>query len=620
MNVILTTLNAKYIHSSLALRYLRSYCRDEFPDTQLVEYTINDVTMNIVGDLFKRRPDVVAFSCYIWNIRETIDVIKNLKKVMPEVTIILGGPEVSYDTQEWMEQLPEVDAIVIGEGEQTFLELLRELKRGIQQQHPEFRLEEVAGIAYRKWDEQGEMRIRFTAPRAKMMDLNTIPSPYEDHLDELNNRIVYFEASRGCPFRCQFCLSSIEEGVRYFDIDRVKRDLKRLIDHGIKTIKFVDRTFNIHKKYAMEIFQFLMENHRGTVFQFEITADIMKPDVVDYLVENAPPGIFRFEVGVQSTNDETNRLVMRRQNFEKLSRTVTKIKEAGKFTQHLDLIAGLPEEDYLSFRKTFNDVFALKPEELQLGFLKMLRGTGVRARASDHGYIYMDEAPYEILQNNVLSFAEILRLKRIEDILEKYWNDHRMDRTLLFLLKYEFESPFDFFQEYGDYWDEQGWGRIGHQLQDLFVRLHKFLQERGMKHPDLIHYLMQYDYLANQRTKPRTVWWSPALNKKEQQELYGAMAADPIRMQRVQKTGKDSVLSLADLNLTEKELHKHTVLEKTTSKLRLYLETGAVLNAREEEEEEYMLVYYPPHLHGLPDRNENDPSSPLVLIGKPSPH
>ncbi len=618
MNVILTTLNAKYIHSSLALRYLRSYCRDEFPHVQLVEYTINDVTMNIVGDLFNRHPDVVAFSCYIWNIRETIDVIKNLKKVKPEVTIILGGPEVSYDTAEWMEKLPEVDAIVIGEGEHTFLELLRELKKHSSKNPSEFSLQEIEGIAYRKRDDQGEMRVRFTRPRAKIEDLNTIHSPFEDHLDELKNRIVYFEASRGCPFRCQFCLSSIEEGVRYFDIERVKRDLKRLIDHGIKTIKFVDRTFNIHKKYAMEIFQFLIENHNGTVFQFEITADIMKPDVVDYLVENAPPGIFRFEVGVQSTNEETNRLVMRRQNFEKLSRTVTKIKEAGKFTQHLDLIAGLPEEDYPSFRKTFNDVFALKPEELQLGFLKMLRGTGVRARAVEHGYIYMDEAPYEILQNNVLSFAEILRLKRLEDILEKYWNDHRMDRTLLFLLENEFETPFDFFQEYGDYWDDQGWGRIGHQLHDLYVRLHKFLSERGMKNPDLIHHLMQFDYLVNQRTKPRTVWWTPALNKKEQQEMYGAIVADPNRMKKFYPTGDDRVFTLADLNLTEKELHKHTVLEKTTTKLREYLENGTMANIGGGEEG-YMLVYYPPHHHGTSDRYENVPSVPQVFIGKPFP-
>jgi len=572
MNILLSTLNAKFIHSSLALRYLRSYVRPVFPSIQLVEYTINDVTLNIVGDIYKRKPDMIAFSCYIWNINETLLVISNLKKILPDVPIVLGGPEVSYDTDEWMKKHPYIDAIVIGEGEQTFLELCQAYAEA-KQRGLTPNLKDVNGIAYR----DGEF-VRFTLPRNQIEDLNSIPSPFQEDLHELNNRVVYFEASRGCPFKCQYCLSSIEDGVRYFDLERVKTDLKRLIDHGVKTIKFVDRTFNIHKKYAMEIFQFLIDNHKGTVFQFEITADILKPDVVDFLAEHAPPGIFRFEIGVQSTNDATNRLVQRIQNFEKLSYTVTKIKESGKIAQHLDLIAGLPEEDYQSFRKTFNDVFALRAEEVQLGFLKMLRGTGMRARAANHGYIYMDTAPYEILGNNVLSFDDMQKIKRAEDILEKYWNAHRMDHTLEWIFQHHFESPFDFFQEFGDYWEMQGWARLGHQLEDLFTRLYRFLQNKQIAGLDHVLSLMKFDFLRNQKHRPRKLWWEDDINKREMHDVFLA-----VQNQR-EKLRADFAAHAA----TEKEYFKHTVVTPVSFDIERWLSTGEVTNA-----ELALVVYYP---------------------------
>lgn len=573
MKIVLTTLNAKYIHSSLALRYLRSYAQASFPDIELVEFTINDVTLNIVGDLYKRKPDLIAFSCYIWNIQETLAVVRNLKKILPDVPIILGGPEVSYDTDYWLKEHPYIDVIAMGEGEQTFLELCQVYEAAKRTGEPA-KLSEVTGIAYR----EGEI-VRFTLPRRQLEDLNQIPSPYEDHLDELLNRVVYFEASRGCPFSCQYCLSSIESGVRYFDINRVKRDLKRLIDHGIKTIKFVDRTFNIHKQYAMDVFQFLIDNHNGTVFQFEITADILKPDVVDFLAENAPPGIFRFEIGVQSTNDETNRLVHRRQNFEKLSYTVKKIKESGKIAQHLDLIAGLPEEDYTSFRKTFNDVFALRPEELQLGFLKMLRGTGVRARAANHGYIYMDDSPYEILGNNVLPFSDIQRIKRTEDVLEKYWNAHRMDETVEWLITRHFETPFDFFQEFGDYWEEQGWSRFGHQLEDLFTRLRNFLGNRQVDGLEHIISLMKFDFLRNQKHRPRKIWWEDKLDKEEAGSIFNQL------QQQISSLREDFAQHAA----VEKEYYKHTMTTNVSFDIKHYFETGEV------KEGDYALIVYFPY-------------------------
>ncbi|WP_046225481.1 B12-binding domain-containing radical SAM protein [Paenibacillus dauci] len=545
MKVVLSTLNAKYIHTSLAIRCLKAYSEKEF-DIELAEYTIKDPVMNIVSDLYQRRPDVIGFSCYIWNIEETIKVIDVLRKVLPQVKIILGGPEVSYDTEHWMNRLSNVDFIVIGEGEETFHQLLQEIE-GAGKYHF------IYGVAYRKGEEVIVM------PGRPKQDLNELPSPHRfaEDIPSLGKRVVYFETSRGCPFSCQFCLSSIEVGVRYFDIERTKSDILYLIENGAKLIKFVDRTFNIKRDYALEMFRFLIENHNGCTFQFEITADIMRPEVLDYLAEHAPPGVFRFEIGVQSTNDPTNELVKRRQNFTKLSRTVTKIRESGKIDQHLDLIAGLPMEDYNTFRRTFNDVFALGPEELQLGFLKMLRGTGLRIDADKYEYTYMDQAPYEILSSHMLSFDDIVRLKRLEDVLEKYWNAHRMDYTLHYLMKDEFNSPFDFFQEFGNYWEAQGWQKIGHQLEDLFVRLQSFLEDRDTGRMDVILGLMKLDYFLNHKYKPRKIWWEPTVDKSRLNQ----------HIQRVIRKPEAISAEFAQLGLDDKDMHKHMVMEELPFRL-----------------------------------------------------
>ncbi|RFU69938.1 B12-binding domain-containing radical SAM protein [Bacillus sp. V59.32b] len=568
MNTIIATLNAKYIHTSLSIRYLKAYAAPDF-DVQLAEYTIKDPIMNIVGDLYSKKPDIIGFSCYIWNIEETIKVIQLLKKINPELVIILGGPEVTYDVSEWLEKIPEADFIVIGEGETTFRKLLTEL-------HGNKDYARVSGIAYRK---DGKKVIH---PQAEKLDLKELPSPFrfEEDIPHLSKRVTYVETSRGCPFNCQFCLSSIEVGVRYFDREKVKEDIRYLMNNGAKTIKFVDRTFNISRSYAMEMFQFLIDEHRpGTVFQFEITADIMRPEVIQFLNDHAPVGLFRFEIGVQSTNDDTNELVMRKQNFEKLKRTVTMVKEGEKIDQHLDLIAGLPEEDYQSFRKTFNDVFALRPEELQLGFLKMLRGTGLRIRAKDHNYVFSDHSPYEILGNNVLSFDDIVRIKQVEDVLEKYWNDHRMDMTVEFLVKQTFSSPFDFFQEFGTYWDKQGWARIGHQLEDLFRRLLQFLESVNPAMLGTAAGLMKYDYFNGQKYKPRKPWWDHTFDKADRSGIYESILANP------SKLGQE----FAALALTEKELFKHTMLEEVPFDLKSYLETGVI-----EPNPTVMLAYFDP--------------------------
>ncbi|MBS4193779.1 B12-binding domain-containing radical SAM protein [Lederbergia citri] len=564
MKIIASTLNAKYIHTNLAIRYLKAYAAPDF-DVELAEYTIKDPTLNIVTDLYNKKPDVIGFSCYIWNIEETIKVIEILRKIMPDVKIVLGGPEVSYDVIHWLKRLPEIDFIVIGEGEETFKQLLHELKGNME-------MENVLGIGYMR---EGKPVIN---PVRTKIDLREMPSPFrfKEDIPHLSKRVIYIETSRGCPFSCQFCLSSIEVGVRYFNREKIKEDIRYLLDNGAKTIKFVDRTFNISRSYAMEMFQFLIDERRpGTVFQFEITGDIMRPEVIDFLNKEAPEGLFRFEIGVQSTNDLTNELVKRRQNFEKLTRTVRMVKEGGKILQHLDLIAGLPEEDYDSFRKTFNDVFTLEPEELQLGFLKMLRGTGLRISAKHFGYTYMDYSPYEILGNNVIDFEDIIRIKQVEDVLEKYWNDHRMDRTVKFLTTKSFETPFDFFQEFGTYWEEQNWSRIGHQLEDLFTRLKQFLSEKSIEHSDLAEGLMKYDYLINRRYKPRKAWWGDIVERKIRSKLYEAIIEEAHLMRQ--------------LNLNERELYKHTQIEIFPFCIQTYQQEGKIM-----PQSSYALIHYEP--------------------------
>ncbi|WP_342578221.1 B12-binding domain-containing radical SAM protein [Psychrobacillus sp. FSL K6-2843] len=549
MNIILTTLNAKFIHTNLALRCLKAYAEPEYSPL-IVEYTIKDPTFNIVADLYQKKPSIVGFSCYIWNIEETIKVIKMLKTVDPSITIILGGPEVSYDTNVWLRQVKEIDYIVVGEGEQAFKETLDFLsdKKDVK---------DVPGLAYVQNDKF------ILNPLPPKLDLRESPSPYrfEEDLAYLSKRIVYIETSRGCPFSCQFCLSSIEVGVRYFNREKVKEDIRYLMQNGAKTIKFVDRTFNISRSYAMEMFQFLIDEHLpGVVFQFEITADIMRPEVIQFLNDNAPAGLFRFEIGVQSTNDLTNELVKRRQNFEKLKRTVTMVKSGGKIDQHLDLIAGLPEEDYTSFRRTFNEVFEMRPEELQLGFLKLLRGTGLRVEAEKYGYVYVDQAPYEIFSNNVLSFNDILRIKQVEDVLEKYWNAHRMDQTLEFLFDHIFETPFDFFQQFGTFWEDRNWSRIGHQLEDLYTRLFDFLVNLEGIPLNTVKSVMKLDYLSKQKFQPRKPWWENDMSKEEQSAIYKLLLESP------SIAGEE----FAQMDLTEREIYKQTFITPISIDMNLF--------------------------------------------------
>jgi radical SAM superfamily enzyme YgiQ (UPF0313 family) len=505
MEITLVGINAKYIHTNLAIRYLKAYVQPDY-SPRLLEFTIKDPVLNIATEILKRNNKIVGFSCYIWNIEYIFKVAQIIKKVSPSTVIFLGGPEVSYNSDKILINENYIDLIIYGEGEATFKELCNNIED----------LRKVRGIVYRNGDQ-----IITNSPQEKIQ-LDSIPSPFrfEDDLPNLSKRITYIETSRGCPFSCQYCLSSTEVGMRFFNKERVKDDLTFLMNHGAKTIKFLDRTFNTDKDYALDIFAFLIKEHTpGSVFQFEITGDILRPEIIDYLNDNAPAGLFRFEIGIQSTNELTNKIINRRQNFEKLKNNILKIKSGGKIDLHLDLIAGLPEEDYESFRKTFNDVFEMRPEELQLGFLKMLRGTEIRDYANKYEYEYIDFPPYEILKNSVLNFNEVTKMKQVEDVLEKFWNSGKFTNSVNYIIDNLFETPWDFFQQFGTYWDNNNWSRIGHQYQDLFIRLFNFLTTNNFKKINIIESLMKLDYYKHYSIKPKTLWWKDTLQKDEKKQV-----------------------------------------------------------------------------------------------------
>ncbi|MBU6145246.1 MAG: B12-binding domain-containing radical SAM protein [Paenibacillaceae bacterium] len=518
MCIVVVALNAKFIHMSLALRCIQAHCAPTY-DVHILEYTIHDPPMHIVMDVYEKRPTVIGFSVYIWNVEQTIAVVRMLRKVLPDALMCLGGPEVSYDTDVWMNALPEVDVIVQGEGEETFRQILETLDAG----RSKHELHDVRGCVFR----DGDQRI-VVQPQRPKVPMDALASPVRRCGDDphVADRVVYVETSRGCPFSCQFCLSSIESGVRFVNIDRIKADLLYVLERGATVIKFVDRTFNINKEYALSLFQFLAAHHGGRcVFQFEITADILHPDVLEWLVAHAPKGVFRFEIGVQSTNDRTNALVKRKQRFDKLSRTVVALRESERVVLHLDLIAGLPEEDEASFQKTFDDVFALRPHELQLGFLKMLRGTGLRRDAQTYGYVVCDSAPYEVLGHASLPFEAMIRIKRAEHMLEVYWNARRTPRVISYVCTHWYASAFVFFRDVGTHWHAQGWTRIGHQLYDVFVRLWDFVQQRASHaHHGIIKALLMWDYAHVHRMRPRKllfaidddVQWKKTLHRIQQ--------------------------------------------------------------------------------------------------------
>ena len=510
MKVILTTLNAKFIHSSLALRYLKAYCEKDFPKSiELYEYTINHHLEQVVADLYQKQGDIYCFSCYIFNIEETLRVIKDLRKVLPSVKIIVGGPEVSFDSQAFLREQSEIDIVIKGEGEVTFYELMRSFH------NQEQSLENLLGITYRQ-----ESDILENEDRPLIHNLDQIPFPYMDGLEELNNRIIYYEAARGCPYRCQYCLSSTIKGVRYFSLERVKEDLKVFMNAKVPQVKFVDRTFNCDKKRTLEIWNYIKEQDLGiTNFHFEMAADLIDDEMIAFL-GTIRAGLIQFEIGVQSTNKDTLKEIQRTIRFEKLKTAVMKIGVNRNIHQHLDLIAGLPKEDYTSFGHSFDDVYNLRPDKIQMGFLKLLKGSGIRERAKEHGYVYREHPPYEVLYNKYISFSEMLRLKSIEEMVESYYNSHRFEYAVQYIINTYFNSPFRFFESMSIWWEENHLQEVSHKDKLLYDYLYAFYEQKIGEKIDIFAELLKFDLLRYEKIVQLPKWAPVVENFELQKRIF----------------------------------------------------------------------------------------------------
>ena len=445
MKFLLTAVNAKYIHSNPAIYSLRAYAGVIYEQhIELAEYTINHSLQSILTGIYEKKPDVIGFSCYIWNIRMIEELLEELPKIMPRVPIWVGGPEVTYRAAEFLEQHPSVQGVMVGEGEATFLEVLRYyLEEPIA-------LSQIAGIVYR--DEKG--RIIQNEPR-ELTNLDRLPFLYHN-LEPFTNRIIYYETGRGCPYRCSYCLSSIDKTVRLRSFSVVREELQFFLDHQVTQVKFVDRTFNCNRKHAMDIWQYLIEHDNGvTNFHFEIEADILSEEELALLAK-ARPGLFQMEIGVQTANPETLHEIRRTARLDRIEHAVAQLKRAGNIHVHLDLIAGLPFEDYESFGHSFDTVYAMEPEQLQLGFLKVLWGSYMQEKAKDYELKYLTTSPYEVLSTKWLSYGDVVRLKRVEEMVELYYNSNQFTTTLP-LLEAFFARPFEMYQTLADFYEDNGY-------------------------------------------------------------------------------------------------------------------------------------------------------------------
>ena len=493
MKILLAACNAKYIHSNLAVYNLKS-CSGEYSSRVVVkEYTINQIRDDILKDIYLEQPDVVCFSCYIWNISFVRELVPDLKKILPQVEFWAGGPEVSYDAVEFLKKNPVFFGVMVGEGEETFHELA-----GYYIERKPETLSEIRGVAFR--DENKGRDIVHTGWR-ELMDLSKVPFAYSN-LTEFKNRIIYYESSRGCPFSCSYCLSSIDKKLRFRDIGLVKKELQFFIDNKVPQVKFVDRTFNCKHDHAMEIWRYITENDNGiTNFHFEISADLLRAEELA-LMKTMRPGLIQLEIGVQSTNPQTIKAIRRTMDFEKLKGIVEQIHSFGNIHQHLDLIAGLPYEGYDSFHKSFCDVYALRPEQFQLGFLKVLKGSHMMEMTGEYQILYKDREPYEVLSTAWLTYGEILRLKMVESMVEVYYNSGQFKNTLVFLEKY-FDDPFRMYEALGRFYEKKGYSEISHSRMRRYEILMEFAGEQKEIPSEALSDVMLLDLYLRENLKSR---------------------------------------------------------------------------------------------------------------------
>lgn len=490
MKILLAACNAKYIHSNLAVYDLQAYASDYADHIVLKEYTINQQKDDIMRDIYLEHPDVVCVSCYIWNLSFVKELMADLIKILPGADFWAGGPEVSYDAEKFLTENSEFKGVMVGEGEETF----KELAGYYVEKNPQ-NLKDMTGICYRDGDQIIHNGWR------QIMDLSSIPFIYKD-LSEFKNRIIYYESSRGCPFSCSYCLSSIDKKLRFRDTETVKKELQFFIDNKVPQVKFVDRTFNCKHDHAMAIWKYINEHDNGvTNFHFEISADLLREEELQEM-STMRPGLIQLEIGVQSTNPDTIKAIHRTMDFEKLKGIVDRIHSFGNIHQHLDLIAGLPYEDYDSFRNSFNDVYALKPQQLQLGFLKVLKGSHMMEMCREYGIVYKTQEPYEVLSTKWLDYDHVLKLKTVENMVEVYYNSGQFQNTLEYLEKFS-PDAFSIYERLGSFYMEKGYGDVSHTRMRRYEILLEFLEDMPEISVDQVKDQMVYDLYLRENLKSR---------------------------------------------------------------------------------------------------------------------
>ena len=490
MKILLVACNAKYIHSNLAVYDLQAYASDYADHIVLKEYTINQQKDDIMRDIYLEHPDVVCVSCYIWNLSFVKELMADLIKILPGADFWAGGPEVSYDAEKFLTENSEFKGVMVGEGEETF----KELAGYYVEKNPQD-LKDMTGICYRDGDQIIHNGWR------QIMDLSSIPFIYKD-LSEFKNRIIYYESSRGCPFSCSYCLSSIDKKLRFRDTETVKKELQFFIDNKVPQVKFVDRTFNCKHDHAMAIWKYINEHDNGvTNFHFEISADLLREEELQEM-STMRPGLIQLEIGVQSTNPDTIKAIHRTMDFEKLQGIVDRIHSFGNIHQHLDLIAGLPYEDYDSFRHSFNDVYALKPQQLQLGFLKVLKGSHMMEMCREYGIVYKTQEPYEVLSTKWLDYDHVLKLKTVENMVEVYYNSGQFQNTLEYLENF-FQDAFSIYERLGSFYMEKGYGDVSHTRMRRYEILLEFLEDVPEISMDQVKDQMVYDLYLRENLKSR---------------------------------------------------------------------------------------------------------------------
>ena len=490
MKILLVACNAKYIHSNLAVYDLQAYASDYADHIVLKEYTINQQKDDIMRDIYLEHPDVVCVSCYIWNLSFVKELMADLIKILPGADFWVGGPEVSYDAEKFLTENSEFKGVMVGEGEETF----KELAGYYVEKNPQ-NLKDMTGICYRDKDQIIHNGWR------QIMDLSSIPFIYKD-LSEFKNRIIYYESSRGCPFSCSYCLSSIDKKLRFRDTETVKKELQFFIDNKVPQVKFVDRTFNCKHDHAIAIWKYINEHDNGvTNFHFEISADLLREEELQEM-STMRPGLIQLEIGVQSTNPDTIKAIHRTMDFEKLKGIVDRIHSFGNIHQHLDLIAGLPYEDYDSFRHSFNDVYALKPQQLQLGFLKVLKGSHMMEMCREYGIVYKTQEPYEVLSTKWLDYDHVLKLKTVENMVEVYYNSGQFQNTLEYLENF-FQDAFSIYERLGSFYMEKGYGDVSHTRMRRYEILLEFLEDVPEISMDQVKDQMVYDLYLRENLKSR---------------------------------------------------------------------------------------------------------------------